>query len=206
MRKGLKSSLLVAAMIGLSGCGDEASTPSSAQASMPKSVAADAQLKPQHFANVQAMVEDFADFAEENGTFKLISSDPLHIQLAAQVVANDLEETIQTELQRVAIYGVYRTLIHTDAPAVHVTAVPMEITVNPYSARFLDAPKVDVVVTRDEALQAAKNLIEVESLTDLVTPDNSMGIQIDSWSSAFQPYYYKLEGQQAVLAELGGKR
>ncbi len=206
MRKGFQPALLVAAVISLQGCGESAEMQASnASAVAPVEATTAVPLKPQHFATVEKLVEDFADFSEENGTFKVLSSQPLHIQMAAQVVGNDLPETVQTEVQRAALYGIYRTLIHTDAPSVHVTAVPMVVTLNPYSARFMDSPKVDVEVTREQALQAAKKHVGVDSLGELVTPDASMGIQLDSWSKAFEPFYYRIERQRELLSTLGAK-
>jgi hypothetical protein len=159
-------------------------------------------LKPMKFATVTEMIDDRADFSEENGTFKVISTDPLHIQLATQVVANDLEEVKLAEVRRVALYGVYRTLIHTDAPSVRVSSLPMEVTLNPYTARYLEAPKVEIAVTRDEALRAVAGLFEVDTLEDLVTPDAAHGIQMDSWSKPFEALYFKPEGQQALVTAL----
>lgn len=205
MKKGLKPALL-AAVIGLHGCGDGAETQASnSSVDAPVQASTSVHLEPQHFATVEELVEDFADFSEENGTFKVLSSQPLHIQMAAQVVANDLPETVQTEVQRAALYGVYRTLIHTDAPSVHVTAVPMVVTLNPYSARFMDSPKVDLEVTREQALQAAKQHVGADTLDELVAPDASMGIQLDSWSKAFEPFYYRIERQRELLSTLGAK-
>jgi len=205
MKKGLKPALL-AAVIGLHGCGEVAETQATSSSVVaPVQASTSVHLKPQHFATVEELVEDFADFSEENGTFKVLSSQPLHIQMAAQVVANDLPETVQTEVQRAALYGIYRTLIHTDAPSVHVTAVPMVVTLNPYSSRFLDSPKVDLEVTREQALQAAKKHAGADTLDELVAPDASMGIQLDSWSKAFEPFYYRIERQRELLSTLGAK-
>jgi len=202
MQKGFKTLLLVAAIIGLQGCGDEASAPAAKEATPPKTAAADTQLKPQQFATVTDLIEDFADFDEGNGTFQLISADPLHIQMAAEVVANDLPEVIQSEVQRVALYGVFRSLIHTAAPAVKVDAVAKEVTFNPRTSRDLAEPKVHIEVTREQALRAVQQHLAIDSLSELVTPDNSLGIQLDTWSEGFKPYYYQLESQQKLIKSL----
>lgn len=204
MRKGLYGmATLSLAVLVLGGCG-ETEAPTVVEASAAEAPAT-GPLKPTKFATVTEMIDDKADFSEENGTFKVLSSEPLHIQLAAQVVANDLDEVKLAEVRRVALYGVYRTLIHTDAPSVHVSALPMEVTFNPYSARYLDAPKVEINVTRDDALQAVAGLIDVSSLEDLVTPNADMGIQFDKWSKPFEALYFKPEGQQALVNALQSK-
>ncbi len=154
--------------------------------------------EPQQFASVGEMIEDRADFSEELGTYKLISENPLHIQLAAQVVANDLPEVVLSEVQRAAIYGVYRTLIHTDVDKVRVTAVPMEVTLNPWSGRLLKSPIVDLEVTRAQALKAVAAKIPVKSLNDLI----EITAHSDSWAKPFEGLYYKPEGQQALIKTL----
>lgn len=159
-------------------------------------------LKPMKFATVTEMIDDKGDFSDENGTFQVISNEPLHIQLATEVVANDLDDVKLAEVRRVALYGVYRTLIHTDAPSVRVSALPMEVTLNPYTARYLDSPKVEIAVTRDEALQAVAELIEVEALEGIVTPNTDLGIQIDAWSKPFEALYFKPEGQEKLIGRL----
>lgn len=204
MRNGLYGlAALSLAVLSLVGCGD-AEAPKVAEASA-ATVPASGPLEPMKFATVTEMIDDKGDFSDENGTFKLISDEPLHIQLATEVVANDLDEVKLAEVRRVALYGVYRTLIHTDAPSVRVSALPMEVTLNPYTARYLDSPKVEIAVTRDEALRAVAGLIEVDALEGLVTPNADLGIQIDSWSKPFEALYFKPEGQQALIAALQSK-
>lgn len=158
--------------------------------------------EPQQFATVSEMIEDRADFSEELGTYKLISANPLHIQLAAQVVANDLPEVVLSEVQRAAIYGVYRTFIHTDADKVRVTAVPMEVTMNPWSGHILKSPVVDIEVTRAQSLKAVASKIPASSLNDLVelTSDS------DSWSKPFAQLYFKPEGQAAIVKALSRQK
>jgi PBP1b-binding outer membrane lipoprotein LpoB len=202
MRNGIATTLLLTAALVLQGCGE----PDSVAAVQPEPAAIQSEgLAPVQFASVAEMIEDRADYAEENGSFKLVSAEPLHIQLAAQVVANDLPEVIQSEVNRAALYGIYRTFIHTRADSVRVTALPMEITLNPYSARYLAEPKVDLVLSRDQALKAAQQLAGVVSFDDIVTPDETMGMQMDSWSTAFKPFYFEDAGQKALLETLAVK-
>jgi len=167
-------------------------------AGTPIAIASEDAPRPQQFGSVGEMIEDRADFSEELGTFKLISAHPLHIQLAAQVVANDLPEVVLSEVQRAAIYGVYRTLIHTNVDKVRVTAVPMEVTLNPWSGRMLKSPIVDLEVTRAQALKAVAAKIPAEALNDLI----EITAHSDSWAKPFEGLYYKPEGQQALIKTL----
>ena len=178
--------------------GSEVSSPELPVGVTSTAVASGEATQPQQFESVAEMIEDRADFSEENGTFKVMSTNPLHIQLAAQVVANDLPEVVLSEVQRVAIYGVYRTLIHTNVDKVRVTAVPMEVTVNPRSSRYLKSPTVDLQVNRNQALRAVAAKIPVESLSDLV----DQTAYPDSWSKPFESLYYKPEERQDLVNSL----
>lgn len=161
--------------------------------------AAAQELQPLQYPNVSAMVEDLGDFSSENGTFAVLSENPLQIRIAARVVPGDLPENVTREVRRAALYGVYRTLLHTTAESVQVTAVPNQITLNPYSSKILSSPSLQVTATRAQALEAVKRLIGVDALSDLVTPEQAGTIQLDSWSESFEPLYFKDDGQEALL-------
>lgn len=51
-----------------------------------QTLAQDGPAHPLQFKSVAEMIEDRGDYAEENGTFKLVSAKPLKIQLAPTVV------------------------------------------------------------------------------------------------------------------------
>lgn len=157
------------------------------------------ELQPLQYPNVSAMVEDMGDFSSENGTFAVLSEKPLQIRIAARVVPGDLPENVTREVRRAALYGVYRTLVHTTAESVQVIAVPNQITLNPYSSKILSSPSLQVTVTRAQALEAAKRLIGVDALSDIVTPEQAGTIQLDNWSESFEPLYFKDDGQEALL-------
>lgn len=163
-------------------------------------------LEPQHFDNFPAMVEDFGDFSEENGTFKVLKTQPLHVQFSPQIVPGDLAENVRYEVQRAALYGVYRTFVHTSAESVHVTALPIELDIKNRTSKTLKGPLVDVTVTRAQALAAVQKLIQVNNFADLVTPEQSGNIQLDNWTKKFEALYYKQPGIDRLLAELKAKQ
>ena len=161
--------------------------------------AAAEELQPQQFGTVSEMVEDFGDFSAENGTFAVLSEQPLQVRFAATVVPGDLPENVNREVRRAALYGVYRTFLHTTAESVQVTAVPNQVTINPYSSKLLNSPALKITVTRAQALAAAKALTGADALDDLVTPEKTGSFQFDSWSKNFEPLYFKDEGQVELL-------
>jgi hypothetical protein len=157
------------------------------------------ELQPQQYASVSEMIEDMGDFSAEKGTFAVLSEKPLQIRVAAAVVPGDLPENVNREVRRAALYGVYRTFVHTAAESVQVTAVPNQITFNPYSSTLLKSPTLKITVTRWQALEAAKALTGAGAMEDLVTPEKTGSFQLDNWSKSFEPLYYKDDGQAALL-------
>ncbi|NUU37369.1 hypothetical protein [Pseudomonas sp. C2B4] len=164
-----------------------------------QTLAQDGPAHPLQFKSVAEMIEDRGDYAEENGTFKLVSAKPLKIQLAPTVVPGDLPENVQRELRRAALYGVYRTFTHTNADAVVVTVVPREVTFNPVTTKFLKAPNLKVSVTRAQAMTAAGVFVKANSASDLVVPEAAGDSQMDEWTPAFQNLYFKDAGQLQLL-------
>lgn len=164
-----------------------------------QSIAEDGPAHPLQFKSVAEMIEDRGDYAEEDGSFKLVSAKPLKIQLAPTVFSGDLPENVQRELRRAALYGVYRTFAHTNAEAVSVTAVPREMTVNPVTSKVLNAPSVQISVTRDQAMMAAGRIVKASSASDLVVPEAAGDSQLDEWTPAFQDLYFKDAGQLQLL-------
>lgn len=163
-----------------------------------------ATLKPMHFDDVPAMIDDFGDYAADNNTFELISSQPLTIRLSPSVISGEPAENAESEVRRAGLYGVYRTLIHTDAQAVTVQVVPREVTVGGQgqSAKLLASPSLQISATRPQALAAASKLTKVKDLNALVVPEQAGDIQLDNWREDFETLYFKSAGQQALFDAL----
>jgi hypothetical protein len=163
-------------------------------------------LEAQHFDSLPAMVEDFGDFSAENGTFKVVADKPLHVQFAPQVVPGDLPENIRYEVQRAALYGVYRTFVHTSVDSVQVTAYPIEIDLKSHVSKNLKGPTVNVKVTRAQALAAVQKFIRVDDFSELVDPKQMGTIQLDNWTKDFESLYYKQPNIDKLLVELKAKQ
>jgi hypothetical protein len=184
MHKGLRLALLAAVL-------------SSATA-----MADTAPLKPMHFDDVPAMIDDFGDYAADNNTFQLISAQPLEIRLSPSLAQGEPAENAVSEVRRAGLYGVYRTLIHTDAQSVTVQVVPREVTPGAQGAKLLSTPVLKITATRAQALAAASKLTKVKDLDALVVPEQAGKIQLDNWRSDFEALYFKDAGQQSLLDAL----
>lgn len=163
-------------------------------------------LEPQHFDSLPAMVEDFGDFSEENGTFKVLSAKPLHVQFSPQVVPGDLPENIRYEVQRAALYGVFRTFVHTSVDAVQVTASPIEVDLKNGESKKLKVPSVNITVTRAQALASIKKFIQVNDFSELVDPQQMGKTQLDNWTKGFENLYYKQPNIDKLLVDLKAKQ
>lgn len=157
-------------------------------------LAAHAQFK----GTIEQVMEEMNDFVLENNTFQIVSAKPLHIRLSPQILSLNAPDQLNEEVLRAAVYGVYRTFIHTDQPQVQVTAQPLFISLSPRSAKILDVPRAKVTVTRDKALQVAKQNLGVKEFKDLVNSDNT-------WSDKMQNarYFNRKPGLLKVSQDLG---
>ncbi|HEB4011230.1 TPA: hypothetical protein RZX56_001476 [Pseudomonas aeruginosa] len=165
-------------------------------------VASEIPLKPLHFDDVPAMIEDAGDYSVEKGTFELLSSSPLKLRMSPQVFQADLPQHVAESVRRAALYGVYRTFIHTDADMVTVVSVPTQITLNPYTTKLQKRPELEISVTRDQALKAVGMLIDIDSLAALVESEKAGELQIDNWTESFEELYFPASGQQKFLEAL----
>lgn len=139
------------------------------------------------FDSVSEMIEAFGDYSADDESFLVLSEDPQHIRLTKMTVKGDPESVVEAELKRAVMYGVYQSFIHTDIPAIKVTAQPMLTTFNPHSQKLLDKPVYEVSVTRDQALEAVQEFLDIDELTELKT-QGQFGV---SWSDGFNSLYYE---------------
>ncbi|MGM7876087.1 hypothetical protein [Yersinia enterocolitica] len=142
---------------------------------------------PTKFPSVPDMVQQFNDFSTDNGTFKVISKKPLHIQLSPEVFPNDQKIVISEQTERAAIYGIYRSFIHTGVDKITVTAMPKIYSKNDY----LIADKVTITKTRAQALKDIQKFIPVTDFSELTISDE---YGHDETSKEYKQIYYNDQG------------
>lgn len=159
---------------------------------MNEAQAAEAKAMPvSQFETVSEMIEEFSDYSESNDTYRLVSEEPLHIHLLPGVFAGDSESVVTGELQRALIYGIYKTFVHTNADEVHVTSTPLIMTFSPISRTPADTPRLDITISREDALAAVQTFLDIEDLTELVKIEVGDGHKLETWSSDFTNLYYQ---------------
>lgn len=187
---------LMVAALGIGGCGveEQATTPITP---VHEPVVA---VPPVQNGSVVEMIEDRGDYAVETRTFKLISEDPLHIQLSPSVSPADEPKYVQEDARRTLIYGIYRTFIHTDVDKVRVTSIPLEIVdLQSYKTRYLEDQKIELEIDRDGALNAVKAFLPVNAFADLVVSEAGRSVQLDKWTDNFRAYLFNQDGAQMKL-------
>lgn len=156
--------------------------------------------KPTHFTEVEAMFDDFSDYAVDDNSLEIKSTDPLVLRLSPTVVEGDSATMVDEELKRALIYGVYRPFIHTDAEKITVSVQPLLLKAGKLTLQ--DKPRFTITLTKEQARKAVQDVLPGKELEDLVggeilpgTPDP------DQWSDEFYDIYYKTRkpGQDAFF-------
>lgn len=156
------------------------------------------------FPSVEAMIEDFNDYSASNGTFKILATEPLHIQLSPQIAQGNLPEFIEDQVRRALVYGIYRAFIHTPVNQIMVTAVPKEIDLKTWKTRYVPGYKRTISKTREEALALVKKYLRISSFSDLVTETKVRDIVFpNQWTKDFKRLYYNDQGYPGLNRFLG---
>jgi len=145
------------------------------------------EYKPSVYGSPEKAIEALGDFESDNGTLKILSKAPLHIQLSPQVVEGDREDVIRVQTRKALLYGIYRTFIHTKVNEIKVTALPIDLITDEPRNEF----KETIAISRAKALSAAQKILGVKSFEELVRGDAAPGIFKDSWSTVFEKGYFE---------------
>lgn len=154
---------------------------------------------PTQFSSIETMIEEFNDFSVEEGTFKIIKKNPLHIQLSPKTVPNDLPQNITDGVDRALVYGVYRTFAHTKYTKITVTAIPKETDLKTLKSKLLDAKKKTITIDRINALTLAKKYLQITDFSDLITETKKGNYTIkNTWTDNFKKIYYNDSGSPGL--------
>jgi hypothetical protein len=143
------------------------------------------------FSSIKEAVEDDGDFDEGNGTFEIISDNPLHARFSPRIFKGDHADVIDEELKRAVIYGVYTAFVHTEAESVKISSTPMVVTIKPVTATLQNTPKLEISITRSQALDAVKKFIPVKEASELVEQQGTDGFYYTTWTPAFTELRYQ---------------
>lgn len=156
-------------------------------------------LSETRFKTVAAMIESFGDYSEEGRTFKVLSKNPLHIQLSPVVVGTESPQVMQNTTKMTALYGLFRAFIHTPCDKITVTAFPKTLVGGDGTAGdYLKQYSFTVEATRKKALQVLQSFFPGKAFADLVDAEDQRTKIFDALSYPDQGS----PGMDAVLERL----
>lgn len=155
-----------------------------------KNISYDRKNGVSNFSTVVEAFEALGVYVTENGTIKVLSDDPFHIQLSPSTVEGDSPEVIKGLVSSTLVYGIYRAYVHSPIQHITVTAIPLELDLKTRNQRYLPDYTKTLSISRDEALSVVKKHISIGSFADLILKTNGIP---DQWIKEFDWLIYSDE-------------
>lgn len=152
-----------------------------------------AAAAPQQFKTVTALMDEYNDYSNDAGTFKVISEAPLKIQISPKVFSGDSDTTIEVASYKASVYAAYRTLLQTPAKEVNVTIVPLSFDLSKHEKRYLKDKKFSFTVTKEKVFKLA------HSFAGTANPDEIIGSDGYEWADNFSSCCYLESGHPGVV-------
>ena len=121
------------------------------------------------FKNIPTMMNTLAEYSEEMGTFSPGKKDQTRFELHPVVDENDPEEIVVLRAKQAIIWTVYRVFIHTPINQVSVKSTPK--IYKDENWKPLSKYSQTLTITREKALAALGDLLNVNSFNELVLDD-----------------------------------
>ena len=138
-----------------------------------KPVETSASTIPSKYATVFGLIDTSADFSIEKGTYKIISKDPIHIQISSKVMEGDLDKVIKGLTKKDFVYVAFDAFARTNIDKITITSIPLKTDLNNPQAKgtYLEKYKVSATVTRDKAKSIMEKYIKTSNFDDLMGGD-----------------------------------
>jgi hypothetical protein len=88
------------------------------------------------YPTVTEMLLEAGDFGGEDGSLKIISNNPLHVQVSKSIFDGDIEKVIVEQTKRDIIYVVFQAFAQTDVDKLIVSSVPRQHETGAYINRY----------------------------------------------------------------------
>lgn len=133
----------------------------------------------------------FGDYNEEDGTLKIISRNPLKIQVYTEVFNGDLPEVKDHLVKKALISNTYRVFAFSDTDKITVTSSAKEVSIaNGFkNVKQLKSPTYTITKTRAQALSDLRKFTNAKSFDDLF--DKAQTCQ---FSPVFNQFLYDDQG------------
>lgn len=167
--------------------------------------------RPPVFSNFQEVLDEFSDVpkVEALTTYETQTASGLAVTFVSGFFPDVSPAVVELEMQRLALFAIYRGFLHTKLQSITVTVKRGEwadleaaqsdlVTLIPYEV-------IHVSTTRAQALEALQSLnANIQGWDDLLQTKMTGNIPIyDEWSDAFEPFYWRVGRQKKLLTALG---
>jgi hypothetical protein len=148
---------------------------------------------PTHYNSVYDVLHEWYSYSTDDGTFKTISENPLHIQIVPTFMQDEYPDINRNDVKTALLEAVYRTFIHTDTKALTVTCTPQLIQNNngDFETKPLEKYAKTITVSKEMAVKIAESHLNISTLSELVMDQKVGGILItDEWTDKFKMVIY----------------
>jgi len=124
------------------------------------------------YPTVAAMIDSSGDFSSDNGTFKILSESPLHIQISEITMDGMPDEQIKQETLKNIVYIAYQTFATTEIESLTITSVPLIFdTEKQKTIGYNDNFKTTLTVDRNKAKKVMEQFVGLTDFDELLGAD-----------------------------------
>lgn len=146
-----------------------------------------------HFPSIEIMVNVFNDYSTEQGTFEVISVNPLHVQISPLIsVQHDFPEIKNAIISRSIVYIVYHSFAFTKTNKFTVTILPKDFQVKNRVPVYTPVLKLEktFTITRQQALEIVQKYVKVSSISELFITKSDKLHLLYQWTEPFKTNIY----------------
>ena len=128
------------------------------------------------YQTIAAMIDSSGDFASDNGTFKILSESPLHIQISEITLDGMPNEQIKQETLKNIVYIAYQAFATTEIESLIITSVPLIFdTEKQEIIGYNDNFKTTLTIDRNKAKKVMEQFVGLTDFDDLLGVDAGEG-------------------------------
>ena len=149
--------------------------------------------EPTQFKDVTSLMTEYNDYSPDIGAFKVLSNNPLKIQISPKIIAGESAESIRLASYKASVYAAYRTLLQTPANKVEVTVLPLSFDLSTSEKSYLKDYKFSFSLTKAEALELTEKTSGIKSANQIIDKDGY------EWTAAFESCCYRESGKPGLI-------
>lgn len=147
---------------------------------------------PQQFKDITSLMNEYNDYSPDIGDFKVLSANPLKIQISPKVMSGETDESIRMASYKASVYAAYRTLLQTPAKSVSITVVPLSFDLSNHKKTYLTGKQYSFSLTKEQALKKAGRAGGTNN------PDEIIGSDGYEWTNSFNSCCYLEAGNPGL--------